>query len=393
MRRATPASLSASNWNNILRFSAAAIAAAASLVLLAEGPTISNVRGSQLQDGSKKVEVLYDVTGVTAAGATVDITFSQDGGNTYTILPPPSQLSGDVGNIVSSGTNKRIVWDAPSALPVGTFNTNFRAMVTVKVGTIPEEMTVTLPGGVPLAIVKIPAGAFLMGAMPGERSATADESPQHQVTITKEYYIGKYEVTELQWEAIMKTNPASPVGPNYPVNNVSWNDINGSNNQYSFIKKLNEHLTATNQPGAGKFRLPTEAEWEYACRAHTQTRYSFGDKLECGDACEQCDLADQYMWWCGNSSNNQIHFVGTKQPNAFGLYDMHGNVQEMVGDWFGPYTLVPQTDPAGPTTGSTRVRKGGDAWLAASYARSSARSYVQLDNRSYSIGFRVARSL
>ena len=215
--------------------------------------------------------------------------------------------------------------------------------------------------GVKLEMVLIPAGKFVMGSPESEKGRYDDET-QYEVTLTKSYYMGKYVVTQEQWEQIMGNNPSYYKGTKLPVTGVSWNDFQ------KFITKLNE-ITK------GKYRLPTEAEWEYACRAGTTTAYYFGDKITPLDA----NYAD--------SKIDKPLAVGTYKPNAFGLYDMHGNIQECCNDWYGKYSVNALTDPSGPTKGSGRVLRGG--------TRSSCRSreYSGPSNPSTDTGFRLARTI
>ena len=230
---------------------------------------------------------------------------------------------------------------------------------------------------VKLEMVLIPAGKFLMGgkkipvdpfsnikvAQPEE-----DEFPQHEVTLTKPFYMGKYEVTQEQWFEIMGENPSREKGRKLPVTNVSWNEC------HFFIRKLNEKTN-------GVYRLPTEAEWEFACRAGTSTAYSFGDKMTPKDA----NYAD--------SGIGKPVEVGSYKPNAFGLYDMHGNVWEWCEDWYGDYSAGSITDPKGPATGENRVLRGGAFSDVGSLARSSFRSNdFSPTNRFLDNGFRLART-
>jgi len=256
-----------------------------------------------------------------------------------------------------------------------------------------ETATFILPGGVPLEMVPIPAGTFMMGAYDGEVSADESEYPQHRVTLSRHFWMGKYEVTQAQWQAVMGSNPASDagVGDSYPVYNVSWNDIAGPG---GFIERLNQHL------GTTTFRLPTEAEWEYAARAGTTTRFSYGDALDepCDEECNFCELHDQYMLWCGNNelvnpdNPNSTEPVGWRTPNAFGLYDTHGNIAEWVNDWYVPYSAGAQTDPTGPETGSFRMWRNGGWGSDAASCRSADRYAYSPDFRGRIIGFRLARS-
>lgn len=346
--------------------------------------TVTNVRATQLPD--KSVEVLYDLSGAASAGATVTVAFSSDGGGTYAITPSAGALSGHVGSGVASGSNRRIVWNAAATLPAQAYGTSYRAAVTA---TNPssggQEITVTLPGGVPLELVRIPAGTFQMGAPEREKGSAYEEGPAHQVTLTSDYYMGKYEVTQAQWVAVMGTNPSSfsACGGNCPVSRVSWDDIRGAN---GFIAKLNQAL------GATKFRLPTEAEWERAARAGTQTRFSFGDALDGDDICGVNAAASPYVWWCGNAGNTP-HVVGAKGANPYGLFDLHGNVFEWVEDWEGSYPSTAQTNPTGPATGSYRVIRGGSWDYNLFNARSAYRFGHAPTYRLNYLGFRLARSL
>ena len=204
-------------------------------------------------------------------------------------------------------------------------------------------------------MVLIPAGRFMMG----------DRGDKRQVTLTKPFYMGKYEVTQEQWESVMGNNPSNRTkGAKLPVTEVSWLDCQ------DFIKKLN---AKTN----GSYRLPTEAEWEYTCRAGTTTAYSYGDNLTKGDA---------------NILGSSIKTVGSYKPNAFGLYDMHGNVWEWCEDWYGSLQDGEITDPRGPAKGEYRVLRGGSFNYVGSKARSSDRDSFTPTDRSSVDGFRLART-
>ena len=253
----------------------------------------------------------------------------------------------------------------------------------------PQEITVKLPGNVPLVLVRIPAGTFTMGSPIGERSREDDEA-QHQVTLTRDYYIGKYEVTQAQWQAIMGSDPSYfSSGGDYPVEQVSWNDITAPD---GFLAKLNRHLAGTGQPGAGRMRLPTEAEWERAARGGTTTRFSYGDVLDCKDVCRPCATHSRYMWWCGGNHPGRPAPVGGKQPNQYGVYDMHGNVWEWAQDRYGPYSSSAQTDPTGPSRGLDRVVRGGGSEVPLANSRSAARRVRPPDDRWAHTGLRLAWS-
>ena len=213
---------------------------------------------------------------------------------------------------------------------------------------MPEEnITITLPRGIKLEMVWIQPGRFMMGSPTTESERDDDEGPQHEVTITQGFYLGKYEVTQAQWESVMNTRPwagsgasGDPEKANFPAFFVRWEDVE------TFVRRLNE------TEGKDIYRLPTEAEWEYACRAGTTTPWSFGDDLiRVGD----------YARYFENSrtatvqedgrvvyGSPEAQEAGGVFPNSWGLYDMHGNVREWVQDFYGPYADSPQTDPTGP---------------------------------------------
>lgn len=219
--------------------------------------------------------------------------------------------------------------------------------------------TLDLGEGVSLEMVHIPAGTFTMGSPDDEEGRRENEGPQHEVTISHDFYMGKYEITKAQWKAVMGTTPWTRDDlfknePNSPAIFISWDDINGPE---GFLKVLNDHLTSTGQQLAA-CRLPTEAEWEYACRAGTTTRFYWGDDPN------KTEL-NHYAWW-GNPplrTMNRIvddsYVVGQKKPNAFGLYDMSGNVRELCQGWYGPYDSKPKTDPTGATSGTLRISRSG----------------------------------
>ena len=269
--------------------------------------------------------------------------------------------------------------------------------VTQAGAAAPVEITVTLPGNVPLTMVEVTAGTFQMGSPTGERGRLFGET-LHEVTLTRSYYIGKHEVTQAQWVALMGSNPSSlyGVGDSYPVYAVTWDQVAGAG---GFVQKLNQHLASTGQPGAGLYRLPTEAEWEYAARAGTTTAFSFGDDASCSiSECGLCALFDRYMWWCGNRAvvggtpADAAHPVGQKQPNAWGLYDMHGNIGEWVADWHGPYPSSAVVDQAGPDSGTVKKVRGGAWGFSPGSCRSATRDSWWPDAARTSDGFRLARS-
>jgi len=217
-----------------------------------------------------------------------------------------------------------------------------------------------------MRFVPIPAGTFTMGE---GKTATP-----HKVTLTQEFHLGQYEVTQEQYEQVMGTNPSQFKGPQNPVEKVSWDDA------VEFCRKLSA-MPAEKKAGY-VYRLPTEAEWEYACRAGTKTTYSFGDS--------DSELGD-YAWYNENSGNT-THPVGGKKPNPWGLYDMRGNVWEWCQDWYGDYPSGSVTDPTGSASGSSRVYRGGSWLYNSDYCRSAIRFGDPPDRRDYNLGFRVLRS-
>lgn len=226
-----------------------------------------------------------------------------------------------------------------------------------------------------MEFVRIPAGTFQMGSPDSEPGRIYNEGPVHQVTIGQPFYLGRYEVTQTQWRTVMGSNPSySPNCDTCPVDRVSWHDVQ------DFIERLNA------QEGVTSYRLPSEAEWEYTARAGTQTAYSFGDARE---------RLGQYAWYFDNSGN-RTHPVGGKRPNAFGLYDVHGNVEEWVQDCsHDDYTGAP-TDGSAWVTGGVcvyRMLRGGSLLHGPEGLRSARRSGGSADLRSDLLGFRLARSL
>lgn len=223
-----------------------------------------------------------------------------------------------------------------------------------------------------MKFVLIPAGTFIMGSASDELGKGTDEL-LHKVTISKFFYLQATEVTQRQWREIMGTNPShfKDCGDDCPVEKVSWDDTQ------KFILRLNE------REGITKYRLPTEAEWEYACRAGSTTRFCFGnDEAKLGE----------HAWYC-NNSGACIHSVGHKKPNAWGLFDVHGSVWEWCQDRYGDYPLSPVTDPTGPSSGTFRLVRGG-AWDGhARLSRSANRYRFNPKCRFHLIGFRVAKDL
>ncbi len=239
-------------------------------------------------------------------------------------------------------------------------------------------LTLDLGDSVTMKFVLIPAGTFQMGSPANEKYRDRDET-QHTVKLTKAFYMGVTEVTQAQWKAMMGTTPwagrHTQDGADNAASNISWNDAT------AFCKKMSART--------GKaIRLPTEAQWEYACRAHSTTAYHFG---------EDAGQLDRYAWHAGNAWNKgekYAHAVGRKQPNDWGLYDMHGNAWEWCRDWYAKaYPSGAVTDPTGPASGSLNVLRGGSFRNLAAVCRSASRIWVVAGGTARHVyGFRVVVS-
>jgi len=252
-----------------------------------------------------------------------------------------------------------------------------RPVVTPDAGPAVSPPTATLPGAQGEELVNsigmkfrlIQPGSFIMGSDKGD----SDDKPVHKVTLTTGFYIGVYEVTQEEWGKLMGSTPSHFKGPKNPVESVTWDAAQ------EFMRKLSQKENLT-------YRLPTEAEWEYACRAGTTTEYYWGD--DAGDR----QIGD-YAWYDGNSGGT-THPVGQKKPNAWGLYDMSGNVWEWCEDWSSAYPADKEAvDPIGAAGGSERVIRGGSWDLYALGCRSALRGGSSPSYRFYALGFRLVRAI
>ena len=244
---------------------------------------------------------------------------------------------------------------SPSNASKGTESTEAKAF---------ENKTFTV-NGVSFDMIAVKGGTFTMGCTSEQSDCWGDEKPTHNVTLS-DYYIGKFEVTQELWQAVMGSNPSDFKGNNLPVEQVSWNDVQ------EFITKLNQKTGAN-------FRLPTEAEWEYAARGGNKSRgYKYSGNNTIGNVA-----------WYWDNSNEKTHQVGTKSPNELGIYDMSGNVWEWCQDWYGDYSSGSQTNPIGSSSGSFRVLRGGSWNNRARLCRVSLRNYYFPDRGSYYFGFRL----
>lgn len=247
---------------------------------------------------------------------------------------------------------------------------NIEPLVNSEEPDIPK--TFTSPS-TDMEFVLIPAGEFMMGSPSGEKDRNNNEAPIHKVIIEYSFYMGKYPVTQKQWKKVIENNPSYCMGEDHPVEMVSWEDAQ------EFIKKLNE------KEGTDKYRLPSEAEWEYSCRAGTQTRYFFGD--------DESKL-NEYAWY-GKNSGSETHPVGQKKPNSWGLYDIHGSVWEWVQDsWHDNYEGAPSDGSAWEDGDSSfRMKRGGGWYDDAGDCRSAALDEDGTDNSYGGVGFRLLRKL
>ena len=337
-------------------------------------PVVSNVTAQQ-RDGTTGagtiVDITYDVEDADSDSADISIEMSNDAGTTFDV--PATTFIGDVGR-VEVGTGKSVEWLAGQDVP-GEYWDNCQAKVIAE-DVLPGEMVVSLPGGATMTMVWIPPGTFMMGSSQEEidslnaaHSTTfySREGPQHEVELTQGFYLGKYELAEGQWSSVMEGMASAS---NMPKVSISWNDV----------QALIDTLTAK---GLAGFRLPTEAEWEYACRAGTETMWSHGNNEA---------LLGNYAWYFGNSGS-QAHEVGTKLPNPWGLHDMHGNVWEWCQDWYDAnyYSVSPSVDPPGPTSGDGRVFRGGPFNNGAPDVRSALRTSASSGTRRTDTGARLLR--
>ena len=307
-------------------------------------PVVSNVKVAQ-RPGTHKVDIRYDVVDADGGVLWIKVEVSDNGGASYVV--PAASFSGDFPIGIEPGLGKHIVWDAGVDWG-GKYSANMRFRLTAD-DTLPQNM------------VWIESGTLTMGST--------------KVTISRGFGMSKYEVTQAQYKAVMGSSPSRFKGDNKPVEQVSWHDA------VSYCAKLTgKEKAAGRLPMGYEYRLPTEAEWEYACRAGTTTLFSFGD--------DESQLGE-YAWYKANSGGT-THPVGQKKSNGWGLYDMHGNVLEWCQDWSGNYPGGSVTDPQGPTTGPQRVRRGGHWYDGARFCRSEHRDGYGpgIRGNRLSVGFR-----
>jgi formylglycine-generating enzyme required for sulfatase activity len=245
---------------------------------------------------------------------------------------------------------------------------------------LPQEAAKELVNSIDMKLVLIPKGTFMMG--PESAEGRTERKTQHQVTLTNDFYLGVTEVTQAQYQKVMGENPSrfqndkiKGDSSNHPVEKVSWLDA------VDFCNRLSE---LPEEKKAGRvYRLPTEAEWEHACRAGSKTAYFFGDEAQ---------SLSEYAWF-GINGDSQTHPVGSKKPNAWGLYDMHGNVWEWCSDWYSDYPEKPVIDPTGPSKATDHVVRGGSYANEPTGCRSATWSCFRPKDRFLHLGFRVALSV
>jgi formylglycine-generating enzyme required for sulfatase activity len=329
-------------------------------------------------------------TSVTSTSATLTGTVNPNGSDTsYYFQYGTTTGYGSTTTTTAAGSGTGSVSASASLTGLGSGTTyHYRLAATNSGGTTYGADSVfsttssssTYTNSLGQTFVLLPAGTFTMGSPSDEPGRDSDEGPQHQVTLTQPFYMQITEVTQAQWAAVMGSNPSYySECPNCPVEYVSWNNVQA-------------YITEMNKRGEGTYRLPTEAQWEYAARAGSTTAFgnggitSFFNMNECNYDANLGAMG----WYCYNSDNT-THPVAQKTANAWGLYDMHGNVWEWCQDWYDSYPSDAVTDPPGPSSGSYRVERGGSLTVAASFCRSAKRAYSTPSNNAHPVGFRLLR--
>jgi uncharacterized repeat protein (TIGR02543 family) len=336
--------------------------------------TNNNVTGNQTGSGTN------NNTGTGYSGGTSTVTFNSNGGS----YAPPQYVSAGGKAAEPHVTRPGYILDGWYMNEALTNRWNFATDVVSSSLTLYAKWNTGGPASGLVEMAYVPGGSFQMGDAGYDYS-----SPVHTVTLTG-FYMGKYEVTQGQWQAVMGSNPASSygVGANYPVYNVSWYDAVEFCNSLSEREGLTKAYTISGSTvtanwSASGYRLPTEAQWEYAAKGGNGSpgNYTYSGSNTVGDV----------AWYSGNNSPYGAKEVGTKAANGLGIYDMSGNVWEWCWDWYGSYSSGAQTDPVGASSGSDRVLRGGNWFYSAENVRSAPRySYYPYFRYDY-LGFRLAR--
>jgi len=380
------------------------------------GVTVTNVTAHQQMD-SALVNISYALLNPGGDMHTVTIGVSTNAGATYSWSG--TNFSGDVGAGVSTGTAKQVVWFSAGDLP-GTITTHARVQVMATVGTnnyciidvaggpnatnYPVSYQATAPPQndvykkTKIVLRKMPSGSFVMGS-PSNELGRFDDETQHKVSLTKAFYMGIYEITQAQYSNVMGSNPSyfkqGVNAPKRPVQDVAWSTVRGGTwpggepTSTNFMGKLRA------KTGALAFDLPTESQWEYACRASTTKALNNNTNLQNTQQDPNVNIVGRYWWNGGNNYaadpvNGGTAACGAYLVNQWGLYDMHGNVYEWCLDWFNA-SYTGTVDPPGPASGTDRVIRGG-SWNAqgesARYCRSAARLY-RANEADNGVGFRL----
>lgn len=382
--------------------------------------TVSVGQCFQMWPFERKVIINYTVSNLTESEY-INFYYTTDNGESSYNLRDNGLLTGDVGPISANG-NYRVVW-TPDTETMASVKGKMKIGVDVYVPELPSTyMVVNLSDGavsytdeIPeggwnvdeykttkMAFRLIPAGTFSMGSPSGEEGRQGNEDV-HQVTLTKSFYMGVFEVTQKQYELIAGSNPSSNQGNPRPVENVSYNTLRGSVKGAEWPTGTDVDAgsfigTFRSQTGCD-FDLPTEAQWEYACRATTTTALNTGSNLSDESSCPEMDEAGRYFNNTTDRKGDPYYLehttVGCYLPNQWGLYDMHGNVAELCLDWKASRLGTnPVTDPVGPTTGDTRIARGGCYQREALDCRSAARTMSAYPSVSGAIiGFRLILTL
>ncbi|MBF0199415.1 MAG: formylglycine-generating enzyme family protein, partial [Planctomycetes bacterium] len=318
---------------------------------------------------------------ITVTGNTYVITGLTNGTSVYTAIRSnkngsPSSLSLPLSTVPSGTGGDYLILDIGSGYSAESYPVSIANLsLTDFTGTGNLQYKTDK-----IALKRIPAGAFTMGSPVSEPGRFSSRETQHPVTLTQDYFMAVFEITQTQWKNILNNTPSNFSGNTLPVEKVSWDDIRGgtfdgslggSANTISFIGQL---ISKTGL----SFDLPSEAQWEYACRSGTTSAFSYGSGYN-----------SDYLW-SSNNSSAQSHEVGSKLPNPWGLFDMHGNIVEWCRDWHvNDYTTF-NTDPVGPNSGSSRIVRGGNWQVDYENARSAGRGYLSSDHSGYNIGFRLS---